>query len=291
MFRETASAGGRVGCRRRECRGTAAISKTVAEILKLITVAVKSRVRLALGAGVRLIEAQARPHGASASDKLVEQADALQCGLGNEPCRGVGDRVDHHGSGQCLRATLASMVQGHGLAGVRLLHQRPAEFLLRVLRCGEGPCGRVPGLHQTFPLHRGTADRTGRGPVWTCTHRRTGKKFGDELRSNLHLQNLIAMAQDVAMERHGLAADAAGRLLMKVAAVEAFAGMISRILRGLGYSICPDSGAVATLTMQQKCRRTAASACVGRSANSGNIRFTGRAIEFLREARRVKRIT
>lgn len=142
---------------------------------------------------------------------------------------GAGDRVDHHCPGQCHRRTLASMVPGHGLAGVRYLLQRPAQMLFRVLRCGEGLCGRVPGLHPTFPPHGGPAERAGRGTVWARNHRRTGKKLGETLRSNLHAHEL--MAQGVAMESHGLGADVAGRLLMKQAAAEMCAGMILRILR------------------------------------------------------------
>ncbi|EMQ96674.1 hypothetical protein ADIAG_04000 [Paeniglutamicibacter gangotriensis Lz1y] len=76
MFRETGSAGGRGGCRRRECHGNAAISKIMA---------VKSSDRLAPGTGARLIEVNVCPLGAAASDKLVERTDALQSGLGNGP--------------------------------------------------------------------------------------------------------------------------------------------------------------------------------------------------------------
>lgn len=89
-----------------------------------------------------------------------------------------------------------------------------------------------------------------------------------------------------------------------VAAVESFAGSISRILRLAlrfhlpalaGADLGPElrarglvDGAVAVLMVQAKCSRAEALAQLGRSAFEGNMRIADRAVQVLREARRAK---
>lgn len=91
-----------------------------------------------------------------------------------------------------------------------------------------------------------------------------------------------------------------------VAAVEAFAGSISRILRlALGFhlpalagsDLGPElrarglvDGAVAVIMVQNRSSRAEAFASLGRLAISGNMRISDRAVQVLHEARRTREL-
>ncbi|GAA3327144.1 MULTISPECIES: GAF and ANTAR domain-containing protein [Paeniglutamicibacter] len=194
---------------------------TVAETLKLITAAAKSSVPFAIGAGVTLMDANARPTSAAASDEVVEQADSLQYDLEQGPCLSAwatGETVvvqdiaadDRWPEWSRLVAPLAVAASisvplkssSESFGAVKVYAAEPQAFTER----SRGVLELLARQASVLLEHAITAEQA--------------KKVSDELRSTLYLRDVIGMAKGIIMERHGVAADDAVRLLLKQAIAE-----------------------------------------------------------------------
>lgn len=194
---------------------------TVAQTLRLITAAAKASVPFALGAGVTLMDANARPTSAAASDEVVEQADGLQYDLEQGPCLSAwatGETIvvqdiaadDRWPEWSRLVAPLAVAASisvplkssSESFGAVKVYAAEPQAFTER----SRGVLELLARQASVLLEHAITAEQA--------------KKVSDELRSTLYLRDVIGMAKGIIMERHGVAADDAVRLLLKQAIAE-----------------------------------------------------------------------
>lgn len=192
---------------------------TVAQTLKLITAAAKASVPFAIGAGVTLIDANARPTSAAASDEVVEHADALQYDLEQGPCLSAWANEDTMvvqdiaaddrwpewsravaplAVASCLSVPLKSSSE-ESFGAVKIYAAEPQSFTERSRAVLELLARQASVLLE----HAITAEQA--------------KKITDELRNTLHSRDVIGMAKGIFMERHGVGAEEAVRLLMKQA--------------------------------------------------------------------------
>lgn len=194
---------------------------TVAETLKLITAAAKTSVPFALGAGATLIDANARPTSAAASDQIVEQADALQYDLEQGPCLSAwatGETIVVQDIAGDERWPEWSRVVGPLAV---------ASSISVPLKSSSESFGAVKvyaAVSQAFTERsRAVLELLAKQASVLLEHAITAeqaKKVSDELRNTLHSRDVIGMAKGIIMERHGVAAEDAVRLLMKQAVAE-----------------------------------------------------------------------
>lgn len=194
---------------------------TVAQTLRLITAAAKASVPFALGAGVTLMDANARPTSAAASDEVVEQADGLQYDLEQGPCLSAwatgetivvqdiaaDDRWPDWSRAVAPLAVASSISvplksSSESFGAVKVYAAEPQAFTERSRAVLELLARQAAVLLE----HAITAEQA--------------KKLSDELRSTLHSREVIGMAKGIVMERQRVAADDAVRLLMKQAIAE-----------------------------------------------------------------------
>lgn len=194
---------------------------TVAETLKLITAVAKSSVPCAIGAGVTLIDANARQSSAAASDEIVERADALQYDLGQGPCLSAwatgetvlvqdiaADERWPDWSGAVAPLAVASSISvplkssAESFGAVKVYAAAPQAFTDRSRAILELLAQQAAVLleHATSAEH--------------------ARKLSDDLRASLHSRDAIAMAKGIVMERHHVSEDDAVRHLMKQAIAE-----------------------------------------------------------------------
>ncbi|PYI38628.1 hypothetical protein CVS30_08665 [Arthrobacter psychrolactophilus] len=189
---------------------------TVSETLKLITEAAKLSFPDALGAGVTLIDVNARKTSMAASDALVEQADALQYELDEGPCLtawATGQTVvvdDVAADGRwpkwsqavaplavwsSLSAPLKS--SGESFGAVKVYASRAAAFNDNSRRVLELLAAQATVLLEHAQTTEGA-------------HR-----LSEDLQFALRSRDLIGMAKGLVMEREGVSEERAMQILMK----------------------------------------------------------------------------
>ena len=194
---------------------------TVAQTLKLITAAAKASVPFAIGAGVTLIDVNARPTSAAASDEVVEQADALQYDLEQGPC------LSAWATGETIVVQDIAADDRWPEWSRVVAPLAVASSISVPLKSSSESFGAVKvyaAEPQAFPERsRAVLELLARQASVLLEHAITAeqaKKVSDELRSTLHARDVIGMAKGIVMERHGVAADEAVRLLMGQAIAE-----------------------------------------------------------------------
>jgi GAF domain-containing protein len=184
--------------------------ETVSRALELITAAAEAAVPGAAGAGVTLIDADGRKHTASASNTLVEVADARQYDLGQGPCLlawASGEPVlvsdvrnDHRWPAWASAATelgLRSSVSAPLLTGdsalgaVKLYARDENSFSPATVRLLE-----LFAAQATIFLINAQA-------------RESARMISEDLRDALAHREIIAVAKGILMARHGLDEDTA----------------------------------------------------------------------------------
>lgn len=194
---------------------------TVAETLKLITSVAKSSVPYAAGAGVTLIDANARKTSAAASDEVVERADALQYEIEQGPC------LSAWASGETI--VVQDIVRDERWSdwSAAVTPLGVASSISVPLIFGSETFGAVK-VYATEPQafterSRAVLELLARQAAVLLKHATTAeqaKKLSEDLRRTLHSRDVIGMAKGILMERFGLDADAAARHLMKQAVSE-----------------------------------------------------------------------
>lgn len=190
--------------------------KTVAETLRFITEAAKLSFPGALGAGVTLIDANARRTSMAASDALVEDADSLQYVLEEGPCLTawatgetvmVGDIVTDIrwplwskavaplALGSSLSVPLKS--SGESFGAVKVYSNRVGGFDENSRRVLELLAAQATVLLE----HAQTAEGA--------------RRLSDDLQSALRSRDLIGMAKGLLMAREGVSEERAMQILMK----------------------------------------------------------------------------
>jgi GAF domain-containing protein len=194
---------------------------TVAETLKLITAVAKSSVPYALGAGVTLIDGDARMTSAASSDVLVERADALQYELEQGPC------LSAWASGDTIVVQDIASDERWPDWSVAVASLRVASSISVPLKSSSESFGAVKVYSaeiQAFTERsRSILELLAQqATVWLehATTAEHAKKLSNDLRSTLHSRDVIGMAKGIVMERHGVSEDDAVRLLMKQAIAE-----------------------------------------------------------------------
>lgn len=190
--------------------------KTVAETLKLITEAAKLSFPGALGAGVTLIDVNARKTSMAASDALVETADSLQYELEEGPCltawaTGETVLVDDISADSrwprwsmavaplkvsaSLSAPLKSL--GESFGAVKVYADGATAFDDNSRRVLELLAAQATVLLE----HAQTAD--------------DARRLSEDLQIALRSRDLVGMAKGLIMEREGVSEEQAMQTLMK----------------------------------------------------------------------------
>lgn len=184
--------------------------ETVSRALELITAAAEAAVPGAAGAGVTLIDADGRKHTASASNSLVQAADARQYDLGQGPCLlawASGEPVLVHdarsdgrwpewadaAAGLGLRSSVSTpLIAGESALGaVKLYARQEDSFNHATVRLLE-----LFAAQATIFLVNAQA-------------RECARTISEDLRDALAHREIIAVAKGILMARHGLDEDTA----------------------------------------------------------------------------------
>jgi GAF domain-containing protein len=184
--------------------------ETVSRALELITAAADAAVPGAAGAGVTLIDADGRKHTASASNALVEVADARQYDLGQGPC------LLAWASGEPVLVTDARQDRrwpewAGAAAGLGLRSSVSVPLL-----AGESALGAVKLYarqedsfdHATVRLLELFAAQATIFLV-NARARESARTISEDLRDALAHREIIAVARGILMARHGLDEDTA----------------------------------------------------------------------------------
>lgn len=194
---------------------------TVVEALKLIAAVAKSSVPFALGAGVTLIDVNARKTSAAASDEIVERADNLQYDLGQGPC------LSAWATGETVVVQDIATDERWPDWSRAVAPLAVASSISVPLKSSSESFGAVKvyaGEVQAFTdRSRSILELLAQQATILLEHATSAehvKKLSDELRSTLHSRDTIGMAKGIVMERHGVSEDDAVRHLMKQAIAE-----------------------------------------------------------------------
>ncbi|WP_054011429.1 GAF and ANTAR domain-containing protein [Arthrobacter sp. ERGS1:01] len=195
--------------------------KTVAETLKLITEAAKLSFPDAVGAGVTLIDENARKISMAASDPIVEEADALQYALEEGPCL-------------TAWATGETVVVDDVATDPRWPRWSQSVATLAVTACISVPMksggqsfGAVKVYSDTAWAFNTSARRVLELLVAQATvlleHAQTAEgahRLSQDLQHALRSRDLIGMAKGLVMERDGVGEEDAMQRLMRLAVAD-----------------------------------------------------------------------
>jgi len=203
--------------------------ETVSHAVEQLARATRDAIEPSMGAGVSLLDPRGVRVSAGATDRVVEQADALQYELGEGPClsawaSGATVRMDDAATERRwprwitavaplqVASTLSAplLVKGAGCIGaLKVYSTQPAAFdrhAQDLLQSLAAPAAALLAHIQTSE-----------------TPHRSGAELGQALRS----RDLIAQAKGVLLERHGLEEDEAMAALVRAARRE---GISLRVL-------------------------------------------------------------
>ena len=190
-------------------------TEKVDQAVQLLAQAIKDAVPGTIGAGVSLLDARGRRTSSGATDRTVEQADALQYELGQGPCLTawaaeetvIIDDVGTDPRWPLWSAAVASLpirsvistplISGTECIGaLKVYAAAPSvytEATARLLELFAAPAATLLSHVQTSELPR---------------------RISESLQSSLHSRDLVNRACGVLMERHGLGNDEALQALM-----------------------------------------------------------------------------
>lgn len=190
--------------------------KTVAETLRLITEAAKLSFPGALGAGVTLIDVNARRTSMAASDSLVEEVDSLQYVLEEGPCL-------------TAWATGQSVVVEDVANDIRWPRWSQAVAPLAIASSLSVPlksAGESFGAVKVYSSQVGGFDGNSRRVLELLAAQATvllehaqtaevARRLSEDLQSALRSRDLIGMAKGLVMERERVSEEQAMQILMK----------------------------------------------------------------------------
>ncbi|MGY1715802.1 GAF domain-containing protein [Geodermatophilus sp. SYSU D01106] len=188
--------------------------ETVATSLGLLSALVLETVPGAAGAGVSIVDEQGR-RSAGATDRRVEQADALQYELDEGPClAAVAGRQLVRVPDLATETRWPRWAAGAARLGLTASLSAP-------LVAGERTLGALkvyadtPGVLDAHTERLVTmAAAQAAIPVANVQHRERARRASDELRQALAARDLVSTAKGVLMARHGISEEAALGMLV-----------------------------------------------------------------------------